>query len=124
MTVSPMARLEEAMTADLIYGAILSVQGSYSEATAHLRRVLLLAKRPAYRSVVDRFHQPFAQYELALLMMDYGAYKAAIEALAICRRYKPSYTYRRSVTTVCVCRACTALMTAIAMGLAGYSPSG
>ena len=28
-------------------------------------------------------------------MIDYGAYKGAIEALDICRRYKPSYNYRR-----------------------------
>jgi hypothetical protein len=113
--------LEEHLAAELVYGAVLATQGSYGPAAARLRRVLELAATPAVcefapqaakralppacvpnvlltghktqaAGVADPYHAAFARLELAVLMLQHGAYRAALDGLDELQREKATHS--------------------------------
>jgi len=85
---------EEEASIQLLLGALQSLMADYPTALSHLNRCIEVTAGTDYkREVLDKYHAPFAYFEIAVAHLRLGDLKDAKMALEKCEKIEADYSF-------------------------------
>jgi len=88
--------IEERVAIELVCGVVENHCGNVQEAMTHLRVVVAEAQTHPYdKAVVDKFHAPYAWYEIGLVFTSLRRWSEAVQAFKNCEECSSDYSFEK-----------------------------